>query len=100
VEVTVLQQEAIKEHSMKMRMDRPNLNGLILEHMSVESQDEVAQEADYEVWHLATNPEKLWQATVKMHKVDCASNALQAKELTTKKASQNIKQGTFKSLAQ
>ena len=57
--MTVLQQEALKEHSMKMRMDRPNLNGLILEHMSVESKDEVAQEVDYETWHKAMDPEKL-----------------------------------------
>lgn len=41
-----------------MKADRTKLYGLILEHMSVESKDEVAQEADYKAEHLATDPEK------------------------------------------
>jgi hypothetical protein len=41
-------QEALKEHSKlvaRMKLNRPKLYGLILEHMSVESKDEVAQDA-------------------------------------------------------
>ncbi len=30
--------------------------------------------ADYEKWHKETDPEKLWQAIIKSHKVDCVSN--------------------------
>jgi hypothetical protein len=102
-EVMIMRQEALKEHSKllaRMKLDRPKLYGLILEHMSVESKDEVAQEADYETWHKATDPEKLWQAIVKTHKVDCVSNVSQVKELTARKAYQQIKQGPFESLAQ
>jgi hypothetical protein len=84
----------------KMKQDRPKLYGLILEHLSVESRDEVAQEKDYEVWHNATDPEKLWQAITKTHKVDCVSTVTQVKELTARKAYQTIKQGPFESLAQ
>jgi hypothetical protein len=102
-EVTIMQQEALKEHSKllaRMKLDRSKLYGLILEHMSVESKDKVAQEADYETWHKETDPEKLWQAIVKSHKVDCVSNVSQVKELTAQKAYQQIKQGPFESLAQ
>jgi hypothetical protein len=81
-------------------LDRPKLYGLILEHMSVESKVEVAQDKDYEIWHKATDPEKLWKAIVKTSKVDCISNVSQVKELTTRKAYQQIKQGPFESLAQ
>jgi hypothetical protein len=44
-EVMVMHQEALKEHSKliaRMKLDRPKLYGLILEHMSVESKVEVA----------------------------------------------------------
>jgi hypothetical protein len=78
-EQAIMRQEALKEHSKlitRMKLDRPKLYGLILEHMSVESKDEVAQDADYETWHKATDPEKLWQTIVKTHKVDCVSMGL------------------------
>jgi hypothetical protein len=75
------------------------LYGLMLEHMIVESKDEVAQEADYETWHNMTNPEKLWQAIMKMHTVDCVSNVSQVKKLTLRLAYQQIKQGPFEWLA-
>jgi hypothetical protein len=102
-ELTIMRQEALMEHSKllaRIKLDRPKLYGPILEHMSVESKDKVAQEADYEIWHNATDPEKLWQAIVKSHKVDCVSNVSQVKELTAQKAYQQIKQGLFESLAQ
>jgi hypothetical protein len=83
-----------------MKLDRPKLYGLILEHMSVESKDKVAQAADYEIWHKATDPDKLWQAIVKLHKVDCVSNVSQVKEPTARKAYQQFKQGPFESVAQ
>jgi hypothetical protein len=102
-EQAIMRQEALKEHSKliaRMKLDRPKLYGLILKHMSVESKDEIAQDADYETWHKATDPEKLWQTIVKTHKVDCVSNVSQVKELTARKAYQQIKQGPFESLAQ
>jgi hypothetical protein len=71
-----------------------------MKHMSVESKDGVAQEADYEQWHVEKDPEKLWQAIIRMHKVDCVSNVTAVKELAARKAYQNIKQGSFESLAQ
>ncbi len=43
----------------RMIQDRPMLCGLILEHISVESKDEVAQEPDYEVRQNTMDPEKL-----------------------------------------
>jgi len=46
------------------------------------------------------DPEKLWQAIIKTHKVDCVSNVDAVKELTARKAYQNIKQGSFETLAQ
>jgi hypothetical protein len=59
---TILRQEVLKECSKliaRMKLDRPKLYGLILEQMSMESKDEVAQDADYETWHKVTDPEKL-----------------------------------------
>jgi hypothetical protein len=95
--------ERFREHQKKltkMEEDRPKLYGLMMKHMSVESKDEVTQEPDYDVWHAEKDPEKLWQAIVKTHKVDCVSNVTAVKELTSRKAYQNIKQGPFESLAQ
>jgi len=100
---TILRQEALKERSKliaRMKLDRPKLYGLILEHISRESKDEVAQDADYETWYKVTDPEKLWQVLVKTHKVDCMSNVSQVKKLMARKAYQQIKQGPFESLAQ
>jgi hypothetical protein len=57
-EQAIMRQEALKEHSKliaRMKLNRPKLYGLILEHMSVESKDEVTQDADYETWHKATD---------------------------------------------
>jgi hypothetical protein len=102
-EIVMLRTEMMKDFAKqvgKMKQDRPKLYGLILEHLSVESRDEIAQEQDYEIWHNATDPEKLWQAITKTHKVDCVSTVTQVKELTARKAYQTIKQGPFESLAQ
>jgi hypothetical protein len=91
--------EKFKEHTRrltKMEEDRPKLYGLIMKNMSIESRDEVAQEPNYDTWHA----EKLWQAIIKMHKVDCVSSVTAVKELAARKAYQNIKQGPFESLAQ
>jgi hypothetical protein len=83
-----------------MEEDRPKLYGLMMKHMSVESKDEVAQEPEYNVWHAEKDPKKLWQAIVRTHKVDCVSNVTAVKELTARKAYQNINQRPFESLAQ
>jgi hypothetical protein len=45
---------------------RPNICGLILHYMSPESKVEVAQDMDYDVWSKAMDPEKLWQAMLKL----------------------------------
>jgi hypothetical protein len=95
--------ERFKEHTRKltkMEEDRPKLYGLMMKHMSVESKDEVAQDPDYEVWHADKDLEKLWKAIIRTHKVDCISNVTAVKELVARKAYQNIKQGSFESLAQ
>ena len=95
--------EKFKEHSRKltkMEDDRPKLYGLIMKNMSVESKDEVAQEPNYDTWHSEKDPEKLWQAIIETHKVDCVSSVSAIKELAARKAYQNIKQGPFESLAQ
>jgi hypothetical protein len=83
-----------------MEDDRPKLFGLIMQHMSVESKDEVAQDEDYENWMRDKDPEKLWKAIIRTHKVDCVSNVDAVKELTARKSYQNIKQGSFETLAQ
>jgi hypothetical protein len=82
-----------------MEEDRPKLYGLIMQCMSVESKDEVAQDKDYEQWHHNKGPEKLWQAIIRMHKVDTVSNIDGVKDLAVRKAYQNIKQGSFETLA-
>ncbi len=95
--------EKFKEHTRKltkMEEDRPKLYGLIMKNMSVESKDEVAQEPNYKVWHAEKGPEKLWQAIIRTHKVDCVSSVTAVKELAARKAYQSIKQGPFESLAQ
>jgi hypothetical protein len=75
-EIDLVKTDLVKDFAKqvgRMRANRPKLYGLILEHMSVESRDEVAREPDYEEWSIATEPEKLWQAIVRTHKVDCVS---------------------------
>jgi hypothetical protein len=84
----------------KMEADRPKLYGLIRRHMSVESKDEVAQDKDYPTWSKSLDAEKLWQAIVNTHKIDCVSNTDEVMELTARKAYQNICQGAFETLAQ
>jgi hypothetical protein len=60
----------------------------------------VAQDPNYETWSEATDPEKLWQAIVKTHKVDCVTSIDAVKELVARKAYQSIRQGLFETLAQ
>jgi hypothetical protein len=50
-----LEVEMIKEYNKQVEM-RPKLYGLIRQHMSLESKDEVAKEKDYEQWHANTDP--------------------------------------------
>jgi hypothetical protein len=88
-QVKVMETEAIKglaKEIDKMRADRPRLYGFIRQHMSVESRDEVAQQPDYADWHAEKDPEKLWQAIVKTHKVDSASHGTEVMELIARKA--------------
>ncbi len=66
----------------------------------VESKDEVAEEPGYEEWHAEKDPEKFWQAIIKMHKIDCDINVTVINKLAGKKAYQNIKQGSFETLMQ
>jgi hypothetical protein len=94
---------ALKSHQRKlekMEDDCPKLYGLICSHMSAESNDEVRQEPDYEVWSDTTDPKKLWKAIVKPRKVDCVSSVDPVKELAARKACQIIKQGSFETLVQ
>jgi hypothetical protein len=95
--------EEFKEHCRKvskMEDDRPKLFGLIMQHMSIESKDEVAQDEDYKDWMRDKDPEKLWKAIIRTQKVDCVSNIDAVKELTARKSYQNIKQGSFETLTQ
>jgi hypothetical protein len=76
-EVILFRKQAVIEYSQlkaRMKMDRPMLYGLILSHMSMESKDEVTQDPDYQTWQTATDPEKLWQAIMRTHRVDCVSH--------------------------
>ena len=62
--------DATKEHAKKiewMMDDRPKLYGLMMQHMSVESKDEVTQNLDCPSWHVEKDPEKFWQAIVRTH---------------------------------
>jgi len=100
--IDFMKQEAMKELAKevgKMNRDKPKLYGLIRQHMSVESRDEVSQQPNYAVWHVEKNPEQLWQAIVRTHKVDCVSNVTEVMTLAARKAYQNIKQGAFEGLS-
>ncbi len=97
-EVASMQLEMLKNHARRLERIKPRLYGLILEHMSVESKDEVAQDEGYQDWSKSTDPEKLWQAIIKTHKVDCVSNVTQVKQFAARKAYKSMKQGTYKSL--
>jgi hypothetical protein len=100
--VDFMKNEVMKEIAMevgKINRDKPKLYGFIQQHMSVESRDEVSQQPNYAAWHAQKYPEKLWQAIVKTHQVDCVSNIMEVMMLAARKASQNIKQGAFKGLS-
>jgi hypothetical protein len=101
--VAVMELEAVKAHQKrleKMAEDQPKLYGLIMQHMSIESKDEVAQDPEYENLHAKKDPEKLWKAIVRTHKVDCVSSVTAIQELAARKAYQNIRQGAYETLAQ
>jgi hypothetical protein len=102
-DVDLVRNELMKDFAKqvgKMKANQPRIYSLILENISIESWDEVAQEPDYKDWHNATDLEKLWQAIMKTHIVDCVSNMDQVKELTTRKVCQTMKQGPFELLGQ
>jgi hypothetical protein len=57
--VGAMELEAVKGRTKrleKMVEDRPKLYRLIMQHMSVESRDEVAQDPDYVIWHAEKDP--------------------------------------------
>ncbi len=102
-EETALKVEAVKEYAKKLvKVDAksPKMYGFIMQHLPVESKDEIAQEQDYEIWSKALDTEKLWLAIVKTHKVDCVSNVNEVKKLAARKAYQGIHQGAYETLAQ
>jgi hypothetical protein len=95
--------EALKEHHKgvaKMKSDRPRLFGLIMQHLSAESKDEIRDSPDYEEWYTDTDPEKLWQTIERTHKVDCISNVNEVIELSARKAYHSLRQGAFETLVQ
>jgi hypothetical protein len=66
--IVAMELEAVKAHQKrleKMAEDQPKLYGLIMQHMSVESKDEVAQDPNYADWHAEKDPEKIWKAIVR-----------------------------------
>jgi hypothetical protein len=100
--IDFMKNEAMKELAKevgKMSRDKPKLYGLIRQHMSVDSRDEVSQQPNYAVWHVEKDPEQLWQVIVRTHKVDCVSNVTEVMTLAARKAYQNIKQGAFEGLS-
>jgi hypothetical protein len=102
-QLNAMRLDALKSHLKvieKMKADRPKLYGLIWEKMSVESRDEVSQDAAFEEWSTDADPERLWQAIVRTHKIDCVSDVGEIKELAARKAYTGIKQGAFETLAQ
>jgi hypothetical protein len=50
----------------------------------------VAQDEEYEEWHRDKDPEKLWQAIIRTHKVDTDSNVDAVKDLAARKAYQKF----------
>jgi hypothetical protein len=95
--------EALKEHQKfldKMKNDRPKLFGLIMQHLSAESKDEIRDSPDFEEWYAETDPEKRWQAIERTHKVDCLSNVNEVIELSARKAYHSQRQGALETLVQ
>jgi hypothetical protein len=91
--------EMFKEYNTQVEI-WPKLCRLIGQYMSLESKGEMAKEKDYDQWHANTDPEKLWQAIERTHKVNSSSNVNKVRSMAARKAYQNIKQGPFKTLAQ
>ncbi len=60
-EEKALKVEAVKEYAKKLakvEAESPKMYGFIMQHLSVESKDEIAQEPDYEIWSKALDAEK------------------------------------------
>jgi hypothetical protein len=96
INVTFVTNEVMKKLAKevgKMNRDKPKLYGLFRKHMSMGSRDEVSQQLDHAVWHADKDLEKLRQAIVVRHKVDCVNNVTEVMILMARKAYQNIKQG-------
>jgi hypothetical protein len=102
-QINVLETENLKKyqnHMDNMMQDRPKLYGLIMEHISAESKDAIKTEADYDIWQANKDPEKLWQALEKMHKVDSVSAVSEMVELVARQHYYAIKQGSYETLIQ
>jgi hypothetical protein len=88
------------EMVQRMHVNMPKLIGLFMQNISQESKVVIREDADYLTWFPNKDPEKIWQALKKTHKVDSISIVKKVVEMTTRKNYQMIKQGGFESLTQ
>lgn len=71
-EEKMMKKEAVKLYARelaRMEADRPKLYVLILQHLSVESREEVRYDMGYDEWSKELDVEKLWKSIVKTHQV-------------------------------
>ncbi len=72
----MMYQEAIKGYTRiknDMLSQQPKLYGMICQYLSAESMDEVKHDANYKQFSVEKNPEQLWAAIVRTHKVHSIS---------------------------
>jgi hypothetical protein len=96
-----LYQEAVKGWT-KIRLDlsmkEPMLYAMIWQYLSPESVDEIKHDENYKQFSDENDPEGLWQAIIKTHKVTTVSRVKGVIKRSARKQYQSIRQGGYESL--
>lgn len=93
--------EAVKGYTkinLEMSMKEPMLYAMIWQYLSPESMDEIKHDEDYKKFSDANDPEGLWKAIIKTHKVTTVSRVKGVIKRSARKQYQAIRQGGYESL--
>ncbi len=84
--------------NLEMSMKEPMLYAMIWQYLSPESMDEIKHDEDYKKFSEANDPEGLWKAIIKTHKVTTVSRVKGVIKRFARKQYQAIPQGGYESL--
>jgi hypothetical protein len=101
VDDETLYQEAVKgwtKIKLDLSMKEPMLYAMIWQYLSPKSVDEIKHDEDYKTFSDENDPEGLWLAIIKTHKVSTVNRVKGVMKRSSRRQYQSIKQGGYKSL--